>query len=464
MPMSLEHCRERCERFIRNSLPSFEAVEAKIPTIPKFRAVPDARRNRTRFVEHAEPSWWQVPKPVWREAFNTAAGQAFLQSLGSTAPLSTAIGKSLWIPEIARGSTITSEEDLARDITRSYLFAAGSGRWRPHTFELIWKQCLDYFDPAKNQVTYVLYAPLWGFAGVQRRLSLGDGLEIRRLPHSRVAKIASLNNRLAGVAVEHRFTLWPINFFVKEFTFQKYIAPEEERRRPLPSMMDCTALFNEEVAMLRALLSDEVAVPTYAFVYDGWPRDGGGSGLSLSWRPRGIFVEQRPSRKRVTQYAKTRARFKSLNGRPGWPAVASSMRRFAVAWENPFPADTLADIIAALEVLLVREKMEVGYKLRVRASHMLASNQGDRQSIFNDIRDGYEYRSRIAHGEFVFDNIKEWETARAMKRVKVKRGNPFHDVNEVHRLTYALARYYRAALNKAIRSGELKIDWAARGI
>lgn len=464
--MSLERCRDNCKQFVRNSLPSFEAVEVSLPTIAQFRAVRDLKRNRTRFVEHAEPSWWQVPKNVWSEVFNTPAGRAFLHSLGSTAPLSTAIGKSLSIPEIGRGSTIASAEDLARDITRSYLFAAGSGRWKPHTFDMIWKQCLDYFDPAKNRVTYILYAPLWGFSGVRRRLSLGDGLEIRRLSHSRVAKIASLNNRLAGVATGHRLTLWPVHFLVKEFAFQKYITPEEEeRRRSLYSTVDCTALLNEEVAMLRALLSDEVTVPTYAFVYDGYPRDGGGGPLiSLPWRPRGPFVNERRTRQQVTQYAKRRARFKGLNGSPGWPAVAASMRRFAVAWENPFPADTLADIIAALESLLVRDKTEVGYKLRVRAAHLLASNQTDRQSIFKDIRDGYEYRSRIAHGDFVFDNVKEWETARAMKRVKVKRGNPFHDVNEVHRLTYALARYYRGALNKAIRSGQLEIDWAKRGL
>lgn len=466
MPNSLEQCRETCELFVRDALLSFKAEEAKLPTIPHFSTMQNPKRNRTRFVEHGHPNWWQIPKAVWEEAFNSDTGQTLLKSLRSTAPFVNAIGKSLSVVEMGRGTSGISAEYLAREISTSYLFAAGVSRWRPQTFELVWNQCNNYFDPSKTELTYVLYAPLWGFSGVSRSLSLGDGLEIRRLTASRRAEIASLNSNLAGVTVSHRLTLWPAHFLVKEFAFQKYITPEEEeRRRSLSSTVDCTALLNEEVAMLRALLSDEVTVPTYAFVYDGYPRDGGGGPLiSLPWRPRGPFFNHRQTKQQVTQYAKRRARFKGLNGSPGWPAVAASMRRFAVAWENPFPADTLADIIAALESLLVRDKTEVGYKLRVRAAYLLASNQRDRQSVFKDIRDGYEYRSRVAHGEFVFDNVKEWETARAMKRVKVKRGNPFHDVNEVHRLTYALARYYRGALNEAIRSGQLEMDWAARGL
>ena len=151
--------------------------------------------------------------------------------------------------------------------------------------------------------------------------------------------------------------------------------------------MDCTALLNEEVALLRALLSDEVAVPTYAFVYDGYPRDGGGGTLNfLPWRPRGPFVNKRLTTQRVTQYAKRRARFKGLSSRPGWGAVFASMRRYALAWENPYPADALADIVAALEGLLVRgEQTEVGYKLRVRAANILAIKQTERQIILKDI-------------------------------------------------------------------------------
>ena len=74
------------------------------------------------------------------------------------------------------------------------------------------------------------------------------------------------------------------------------------------------------------------------------------------------------------------------------------------------------------------------------------------------------YRSRVAHGDYVFDDVGEWSTARALKRAKGKHGNPFHDVNEVHRLKYTLSKYYRSAVIKMIRSGQLEIDWAKHGL
>ena len=145
--------------------------------------------------------------------------------------------------------------------------------------------------------------------------------------------------------------------------------------------------------------------------------------------------------------------------------MAASMRRFAVAWENPFSADALADIVAALEGLLVAgDKTEVSYKLRVRAVSLLARTATERREIAKNIRDGYDYRSRVAHGDFVFDDVREWETAKAMGRAKGKGGNPFHDINEVHRLKHTLASYFKAALSKLIRTGQLEVDWVAHGL
>lgn len=465
MPTSLVHCRKTAERFIRMSLSSFKAVATNISTIPLFNAAPSGRRNRVKFVEHAQPNWWQVPKNLWIDVFNTDDGREFLKSLQSTRPFSNAVGKFLWIEGVTRGSGFPTVEPLAQEITRSYLFAAGVGSWKPHSFELIWKECVNYFDPAERELTYVLYAPIWGLSGIARKLSLGENLEIRRLPPDRMAVIASLQNELAGVAAKHRFTLWPRHYFVKEFRFRKHIDRDDKRLNKTLSNVDSTSWLNEEVALLRALLSRELTVPAYAFVYDGYPREGNHNSKSLPWRPLGMSIEKSLSRERVNQYAKDRAKFKSLYSEPGWEALAASMRRFAIGWENPFPADALADIIAALEGLLVRGNTEVSYKLRVRTADFLAYNRPrEREKIFKDVRDGYAYRSRVAHGEFVFDDAHEWEAAKTMKGAKGKGGNPFHDVNEVHRLKHTIEQYYRAVLRKMIQRGQTEIDWATRGL
>ena len=67
-----------------------------------------------------------------------------------------------------------------------------------------------------------------------------------------------------------------------------------------------------------------------------------------------------------------------------------------IAWENPFPADVLADIVAALEILIVRsEQSEHGYKLKVRTADLIAKSMGKGlmefkkgiKDIENEIRD-----------------------------------------------------------------------------
>jgi len=140
------------------------------------------------------------------------------------------------------------------------------------------------------------------------------------------------------------------------------------------------------------------------------------------------------------------------------------MRRFAVAWENPFRADILADIVAALEHLVVRGNLEVSYTLRTRTAHFLAGSAPEIQSIVKDLNNAYGYRSRVFHGGFIFDDISEWDLAKRMKKKLGKGGKPFYDVNEVNRLIGKTSGYYRRILNTMIDHGQLEIDWAARGL
>ena len=63
----------------------------------------------------------------------------------------------------------------------------------------------------------------------------------------------------------------------------------------------------------------------------------------------------------------------------------------------------------------------------------------------------------------MFDNIAEWETAINLKAAKGKQGNPFHDVNEVHRLIYQVTTYYRPLLINMIENSQSELNWTARG-
>jgi hypothetical protein len=253
-----------------------------------------------------------------------------------------------------------------------------------------------------------------------------------------------------------------MHFFVKPLTFGKQVSGAAFTDRGIPPYV---AQLNEEVAILRSLFNENLAVPRYALLRDTYPRDpGGGPPTELPWRVRYPNWLDAPKREHAKRYARLRAKYFSLRGTRGWEHLSASMRRFAMAWENPFRADILADVVAALENLVVQSNTEVSYRLRVRVAHFLAQSTPKRQEILKNLSDAYAYRSRTFHGGFVFDNIYEWGTAINLKAAKGKKGKPFHDINEVHRLIYQVTTYYRQLLINMIESGQAELNWTALGL
>ena len=62
--------------------------------------------------------------------------------------------------------------------------------------------------------------------------------------------------------------------------------------------------------------------------------------------------------------------------------------------------------------------------------------------------------------------MKTWQFRAAinLKAAKGKQGNPFHDVNEVHRLIYQVTTYYRQLLINMIENSQSELNWAALGL
>ena len=467
---SLDQCKNQFRLFLRDCLPPISQAINSIPSIPKFSVVPSSKPDSYKFVEEKQPNWWQLPKELKQTLFSSSEGQALIALLERTPPFSHTIGKEIFLSDRGMSKTYDSGIVLASEILVSYLFAAGVGRWKPTIFDRVWRDCVSYYDPEDNIVEYFLYAPIAFRLGITKQLDLGDGLAIRRLRNDEVARLASLNPALAGVLVGHRFTLWTTTFFVKRCEFEKHIVNKESTQWGLlqNSLNQWVSRLNEEVAILRSLLNEALAVPTYAFIRDGYPRDPlGGPPTSLPWRVNFRPFDNPPSRRELTNYTKRRAKFLELQGERGWENVAASMRRYAIAWENPFRADILADIGAALENLVVQSDREVSYKFRLRTAHFLEKTATKRQDIIRDLNVAYSYRSNVFHGGFVFDNPGEYETATRMKPSKKKLGkggNPFHDVNEVHRLIYAVSDYYRRILKTMIDHELMEIDWTTFGL
>lgn len=76
--------------------------------------------------------------------------------------------------------------------------------------------------------------------------------------------------------------------------------------------------------------------------------------------------------------------------------------RFHLADFRPYLRDRFADHVESLEYLLVPdyEKGKIGLRLRSRGAKILGKNsQKTRDQIFNELKDSYDLRSAIVHGD-----------------------------------------------------------------
>lgn len=462
LPMAVDHCRDLMIRFLQDALPVVARQRDSLPTIAGF--APEDIARGIRYSKIELPNWWRVKLRVRRDSMNRLQ-----QALESTQPFSLCIGKDI----CTRYETIMyrSGKEIARHLLVAYLFT-GSHRWNRSRFEKVWTDFLAYCDPACSTLDYRLYAPLVRFNGVKRRLRLNATTSIVRLPPSRVATLGSCNRNLAGFTAMHGLTLWTHTFVEKTVTSPKRIlsGPLERIGLGFGGMVGDTevlSFLNEELAMLRCLLDPDICLPSYGVVRDGSPRVDTLPGLELPWtsRPPFFMSDRTYTPGRLRRYSKRRSRFVALNHTPEWGTVSASMRRFAAAWQNAFPADILADIVAALEKLTVgRNVPDVGRKVRERTACILGTTAKRRKRILGDVKTAYKYRSRIVHGDYIFDDVREWSTARRLNRAEGKKGNPFHHSNEIRRLTRTLSDYYRRLVIRLIDKGDLVVDWANMGL
>jgi len=453
--------KDECSLFIRKCLPDIRDVSSTISTIPRFFAKADRLKNgRHKIIETAPPNWFQLPKELKDLLYKTPDTQQLAKQFEKTSPFTKILNKEITIPALGQSATYTSGMDIANTILVSYLFSAGCGKWNRKKFDKVWNDFQTYFDPASKTIEYFLYAPIVNMAGGFKKIDLGDGVLIRRLTENQVANLASLNSNLAGYSVYHRTTRWTTCFFEKRMELEKIIEKDNTPIVESGNRYNWESSLNEEVSLLRCLLNESISVTTFSFIRDGFPRDGGGGVfVSLPWRARFPDGFKNIGIKEVRCFKKMRSKFLDLHGDPGWENVAISMRRYAVAWENPFMSDILADIVAALEQLVVDSKSEVSYKLRTRVAYFLGKSDAEKITISKNLNDAYGYRSNVFHGGYVFDNPIELEGARRMKRAKGKKGNPFHEANEVNRLIGSVSGYYRDILKNMIDQSKCKISW-----
>jgi hypothetical protein len=102
-----------CEVFVRASVPAFAQISSSLPTLPRFRSVRDKSRSRARvrFIEEAQPNWWQARTTLGQSLLGSPEGHAAITAILKSRPFSAIVGKTLMLPQ-GYGISYDSAEDL----------------------------------------------------------------------------------------------------------------------------------------------------------------------------------------------------------------------------------------------------------------------------------------------------------------------------------------------------------------
>lgn len=85
--------------------------------------------------------------------------------------------------------------------------------------------------------------------------------------------------------------------------------------------------------------------------------------------------------------------------------LSIAIDRFMTSYEKDSPHEKILDLIISLEALLQDTPAELSYRLSIRTAVLLEEENSKRNKIFKIIRQGYDARNKIAHGNEV-DDVK----------------------------------------------------------
>lgn len=104
-------------------------------------------------------------------------------------------------------------------------------------------------------------------------------------------------------------------------------------------------------------------------------------------------------RERELEELKTIYRLVAMEAAPYPDPLALALSRFHDCFSRANEADELLDLVIALETLFSGRGQEISYSLALRCSYFLEPDFQKRKDVFNRLRDIYNIRSCIVHGQ-----------------------------------------------------------------
>jgi len=269
---------------------------------------------------------------------------------------------------------------------------------RPRTFRSIWEQLVR--TVAAPWIEVAVTAVLRGFESEVTRIGLENDANIRKVPErSRVELVEEVWDYWGRWRQEGpRADDWryPGAVFLIETAARVPKSPVAGRRRALLTSVEaCRAV----VTALRLFKAGFLPDPLYRVAPTGIFRQRFGprvvSTLGSAMAPRAAYTLSSKEARRFRGFWK--AVGKNIRHSPEPLGVA--IRRFNLAYERGSDEDRLIDQMIAFEALFLRERVELGYRLRLRVAAFLGGGAAARQVTAQEVKTAYDLRSRVVHGD-----------------------------------------------------------------
>ncbi len=329
------------------------------------------------------------------------AHQHALQAMMDDQTIAKHLNTLVGIP--GTGRRIEGPECLRWFVTRLLEEQQGI-EFQENIFRKIYEDIEDFFY--RDSFEFRIVCPLHLFQMQAERIALSPKLSIIRFSEEEKERMLARWGRYI-TPLSHRHNL---AFF--DFAFELYVESPKAIGGGLPENLEGDPLsvarytFDDVCSTLRLFKNGAVFYGEYWMEPTSWNVIGS-QGTSLRRWTSGhlygpIYTLSEDEVPMFFEFWKSPRK----GGMENNPNIMLAFNRLNFGYERLRPEDRLLDFTIGLEALfLLGLRNELGYRLSLRAAALLGDTPENRERIFNELKEAYDQRSIIAHGENPKKNI-----------------------------------------------------------
>lgn len=452
---------EKIRSFIIESLPIVKKIVdiGSLPTLKRYYI--QKKDGNVKIIPHNRPNWYQVRG--LRELKKLQSFQELNITIYSHKQISSLDGKQLFA--LSAGCPFNVSE-IPFEFLVQFIFRGDSLKFNQKIFDNLFNDFIEYINLNNTFKTRVI-VPLDNLLITPKVVELDSNYRIRSLGDEERIDIIN-NNPILGFFYGTSFSLWFrcilefdmsyhcswTNSLEFENNEQDFCIPPRNIGNELHYRM---TKINQEIVILRSILNLPISSPISVIDYRGWNSDTFKIEpiIKLPWLRHQVYGQDRLSLKEVKKYKKIRKKFIEIKNRKTQQQIFVAMRKLAFSFDRAYGGDEIMELVSGLEGLLVNSKNEIGHQFAERIALLLASDPLERKLLFNDMKRAYKFRSLVAHGSIIADELDSI-IANATSQIDSK---GIKDFNEIQRLRPRIRNSLHKAILICINDQTTEFDW-----